>query len=283
MSGPTQIDGRHLENPCPVGRRSPPLRCNGLILPGQGHLLGVRVRGRARVPMARSGHRFPHVVLTKEVSCKHRGAHAAYCSPLVCWALPLVQRGQTRTRAAMARGATATASPDGRSSRSISAPLPTSSRQPCPVLPGAAASSTTRCGSPSGPVEPTASAGTATFTSNIWAVQALGPEFVFWYVPQVDTGSVVSATPPTAAWPVSPASPPPLGGEFTTSCCGPPVTCSTTTGACTGASIGSAGRQCASAGGTTQCCDPSEFWGQSPWVTVCGDGRVTEGCNGPCW
>lgn len=65
-----------------------------------------------------------------------------------------------------------------------------------------------------------ASAGTANFTRNIWAVQVLGPEYVFWYNRQTDKGSVGSANPPTASWAVDPASPPPPeGGQFTTRCC----------------------------------------------------------------
>ncbi len=65
-----------------------------------------------------------------------------------------------------------------------------------------------------------ASAGTANFSRNIWAVQALGPEYVFWYNRQTDKGGVGSASPPTASWAIDPASPPPPeGGRFTTSCC----------------------------------------------------------------
>jgi hypothetical protein len=65
-----------------------------------------------------------------------------------------------------------------------------------------------------------ASAGSANFTRNIWAVQTLGPEFVFWYNRQIDKGSVTSGAPPTASWTIDPASPPPPeGGQFTTSCC----------------------------------------------------------------
>jgi hypothetical protein len=65
-----------------------------------------------------------------------------------------------------------------------------------------------------------ASAGSANFTRNIWAVQALGPEFVFWYNRQVNKGTVTSNNPPTASWTIDPASPPPPeGGQFTTSCC----------------------------------------------------------------
>jgi len=65
-----------------------------------------------------------------------------------------------------------------------------------------------------------ASAGTANFTRNIWAVQALGPEYVFWYNRQTDKGGVGSANPPVASWAIDPAAPPPPeGGEFTTRCC----------------------------------------------------------------
>ena len=65
-----------------------------------------------------------------------------------------------------------------------------------------------------------ASAGTANFTRNIWAVQSLGPEYVFWYNRQIDQGSVTSANPPFASWTIDPANPPPPeGGQFTTHCC----------------------------------------------------------------
>jgi hypothetical protein len=65
-----------------------------------------------------------------------------------------------------------------------------------------------------------ASADNANFTRNIWAVQALGPEYVFWYNRQTTKGSVTSASPPTGSWTVDPASPPPPeGGQFTTHCC----------------------------------------------------------------
>jgi hypothetical protein len=65
-----------------------------------------------------------------------------------------------------------------------------------------------------------ASAGTAHFTRNIWAVQVLGPEYVFWYNRQVHDGGVSSDNPPFASWAVHPSSPPPPeGGDFTTHCC----------------------------------------------------------------
>jgi hypothetical protein len=65
-----------------------------------------------------------------------------------------------------------------------------------------------------------ASAGNADFTRNIWAVQALGPEYVFWYNRQVHDTGVGSANPPFASWAVSPTSPPPPeGGRFRTHCC----------------------------------------------------------------
>jgi hypothetical protein len=65
-----------------------------------------------------------------------------------------------------------------------------------------------------------ASAGSANFTRNIWAVQTLGPEYVFWYKRQINKGSVTSDNPPSASWTIDPASPPPPeGGQFTTSCC----------------------------------------------------------------
>jgi len=65
-----------------------------------------------------------------------------------------------------------------------------------------------------------ASAGTANFTRNIWAVQVLGPEYVFWYNRQTTTSPVSSANPPFASWTIDPSSPPPPeGGQFTTHCC----------------------------------------------------------------
>jgi hypothetical protein len=67
-----------------------------------------------------------------------------------------------------------------------------------------------------------ASATRANFSRNIWAVQPLGPEYVFWYRRQTTKGSVISASPPTAVWttdPSSPTPPTPEGGVFTTSCC----------------------------------------------------------------
>jgi hypothetical protein len=66
-----------------------------------------------------------------------------------------------------------------------------------------------------------ASAGDAQYTRNIWAVQTLGPEYVFWYNRQKDEGSVRSDNPPFASWSINPSNPPPPeGGEFTTHCCG---------------------------------------------------------------
>jgi hypothetical protein len=64
-----------------------------------------------------------------------------------------------------------------------------------------------------------ASAGYATFSRNIFAVQALGQEYVFWYNAQQTTGIVTSDTPPSGAWVVSPGKPPPEGGQFATRCC----------------------------------------------------------------
>ncbi|GAC1652996.1 MAG: hypothetical protein NVS9B15_13610 [Acidobacteriaceae bacterium] len=65
-----------------------------------------------------------------------------------------------------------------------------------------------------------ASAGNANFTRNIWAVQALGPEYVFWYNRQTTNSAVTSQNPPTASWIVNPSSPPPPeGGQFQTHCC----------------------------------------------------------------
>jgi hypothetical protein len=65
-----------------------------------------------------------------------------------------------------------------------------------------------------------ASAGTANFTRNIWAVQILGPEYVFWYNRQTTKTGVTSANPPFASWTIDPSGPPPPeGGQFTTHCC----------------------------------------------------------------
>jgi hypothetical protein len=65
-----------------------------------------------------------------------------------------------------------------------------------------------------------ASAGDANFTRNIWAVQVLGPEYVFWYNREADEGSVTSQSPPFGSWTINPTSPPPPeGGQFTTHCC----------------------------------------------------------------
>jgi hypothetical protein len=64
-----------------------------------------------------------------------------------------------------------------------------------------------------------ASADRANFTRNIWAVQSLGPEYVFWYVPQTNTGGVTSNNPPFGEWTINPGPPPPEGGQFTTHCC----------------------------------------------------------------
>jgi len=59
-----------------------------------------------------------------------------------------------------------------------------------------------------------------------------------------------------------------------------PPTCKTTTGRCTGAG---GADQCIIAGGVTQCCHSNWLYGWFPWITVCSDGTVTQGCNGPCW
>ena len=65
-----------------------------------------------------------------------------------------------------------------------------------------------------------ATAGDAEYTRNIWAVQALGPEYVFWYNRQTDDGSVRSDNPPSGSWSIDPSNPSPEGGDFTTHCCG---------------------------------------------------------------
>jgi hypothetical protein len=66
-----------------------------------------------------------------------------------------------------------------------------------------------------------ASAPQATFTRNIFAVQALGPEYVFWYNVQTKKGPVTSNNPPMGQWNIDPATSggSPEGGQFSTSCC----------------------------------------------------------------
>jgi hypothetical protein len=63
------------------------------------------------------------------------------------------------------------------------------------------------------------SAPAANFTRNIWAVQLLGPEYVFWYNAQHTEGGVTSDSPPHGAWIIDPAVGTPEGGEFQTQCC----------------------------------------------------------------
>jgi hypothetical protein len=64
-----------------------------------------------------------------------------------------------------------------------------------------------------------ASAGSATFSRNIFAVQALGQEYVFWYNAQTTRGTTASGNPPSGAWVIGPDKPPPEGGQFSTKCC----------------------------------------------------------------
>jgi hypothetical protein len=64
-----------------------------------------------------------------------------------------------------------------------------------------------------------ASAGNANFSTNIWAVQALGPDNEFWFTPQTGAGNIRSDNPPFASWTIDPSTPPPVGGQFTTHCC----------------------------------------------------------------
>ena len=65
-----------------------------------------------------------------------------------------------------------------------------------------------------------ASANTADFTRNIWAVQALDAGYVFWYNAQTAAGGVTSASPPVGSWAQNPGAPgAPEGGDFTTRCC----------------------------------------------------------------
>ncbi len=60
----------------------------------------------------------------------------------------------------------------------------------------------------------------ANFARNIFALQALGPEYVFWYQPQTTSGRVVQALPPFAEW-TNPPETSSEGGVFTTHCCRP--------------------------------------------------------------
>jgi hypothetical protein len=63
-------------------------------------------------------------------------------------------------------------------------------------------------------------ADSADFTRNIWAVRALGPEYIFWYAAQTAMGTVTSNNPPSASWTIDPAAAAvPEGGQFTTRCC----------------------------------------------------------------
>jgi hypothetical protein len=64
-----------------------------------------------------------------------------------------------------------------------------------------------------------ASAGFATFSRNIFAVQALGQEYVFWYNAQTTRGNTRIDNPPSGGWVVDPGKPPPEGGQFSTRCC----------------------------------------------------------------
>jgi len=65
-----------------------------------------------------------------------------------------------------------------------------------------------------------ASAASANFTRNIWAVQALDSSYTFWYNAQTAAGGVRSDNPPTASWTINPGSSgAPEGGQFTTRCC----------------------------------------------------------------
>jgi hypothetical protein len=64
-----------------------------------------------------------------------------------------------------------------------------------------------------------ASAGYATFSRNIFAVQSLGQEYVFWYNAQTTLGTTTSKNPPSGAWVIGPDKPPPEGGQFSTKCC----------------------------------------------------------------
>jgi len=59
----------------------------------------------------------------------------------------------------------------------------------------------------------------ALLTKNIWAVQPLGQDYTFWYVPQTTKGSETINNPPFGGWWTSPVSPPPEGGMFITACC----------------------------------------------------------------
>ena len=68
-----------------------------------------------------------------------------------------------------------------------------------------------------------ASASLAGFSRNLWAVQALGADFLFRANAQTQAGAVSKSSPPDAAWTIDPAgsgcSSPPEGGNFITVCC----------------------------------------------------------------
>jgi hypothetical protein len=64
-----------------------------------------------------------------------------------------------------------------------------------------------------------AAAEPATFSRNIYAVQPLGPEYVFWYRRQTERGRSWRQWPVRGAWTIDPSTtPPPEGGKFETRC-----------------------------------------------------------------
>src|SRR6266478_1027884 len=70
------------------------------------------------------------------------------------------------------------------------------------------------------PASSVASASTAHFTRNTWAIKPLDSSYVFVSNAQTAQGAVTNAKPPTAAWAQNPGAPgAPVGGDFTTLCC----------------------------------------------------------------
>jgi hypothetical protein len=69
--------------------------------------------------------------------------------------------------------------------------------------------------------------------------------------------------------------------SFTQSLSIKPITCTTTTGMCTGAR---GSESCITVNGVTQCCHSTLFYGFYPWIKACDDGQVEDqGCTGPCY
>ena len=56
-------------------------------------------------------------------------------------------------------------------------------------------------------------------TSNTWATQPMGNDWIYWGQPQTTLGSVQNSDPPLGAWWVQPDSGSNQGGAFATACC----------------------------------------------------------------